>query len=50
MRKLYLSLVKSENTVSWPLLIISFIAGYVLATILFHFFGNTVKGLLSFLM
>jgi len=43
MRKLYLSLMKSDETVSWSLLIISFLAGFSIATIFFHFWGHSVN-------
>jgi hypothetical protein len=43
MKKLYLYLSKEQDSVSWPLLIISFLGGYLLATILFYLFGNAVK-------
>ncbi len=43
MKKLYLSL-KDEN-VSWPLLMISFLAGVITATILFYFWGHTINTL-----
>jgi len=48
MRKFYLSLVKSEDAVSWPLLLVSFLGGFILATTIFHFFGHSVRTLLSF--
>lgn len=43
MKKLYLYLTKDQDSVSWPLLIISFLGGYLLATILFYLFGNVAR-------
>lgn len=50
MKKLYLSLFRTEEHVSWPLLIVSFLAGFFLAITIFHFFGSSVRGLMRFLM
>ena len=43
MKKLFLYLVKSQEAVYLPLLILSFVGGYLLATVLFYFFGSALR-------
>jgi hypothetical protein len=47
MRKFYAALLKNQESVSWPLLIACFGGGYLLATLLFNFFGGSIHSLLS---
>ena len=50
MKKLYLSLIRGDETVSWPLLLISFLAGFIAAYTILHFFGGAVRGIMNFLL
>jgi len=43
MKKLYLYLLKGEGPISKPLLVICFLGGYLLATMLFYLFGHALK-------
>ncbi len=49
MKKLYFYLVK-KDVVSRPLLVISFLGGYLLATLLFYFYGHALRASMSGLL
>ncbi|HEY4156171.1 MAG TPA: hypothetical protein VGM24_12110 [Puia sp.] len=47
MKKLFTAVLQRTQPVSKPLLLVSFGAGYALATLLFIFYGNQIHRLLE---